>query len=263
MHRTKGLIVDSRVLAPGYYRMTLLAPEIAAIAGPGQFIEVRAGEETAQDPLLARPLSLFRIDRNGGTVSFIFKTSGRGTRLLADKRCGETVIIWGPLGNRFTPPPNAARIALAAGGVGMPPMFALAETLKAAAGPFTPELTLFYGGRTRLDLLELESWNKLGVTVRAATEDGSYGSQGMVTGPIESAFEIQLPDYIAACGPAPMLRAVQQLAVRYGVPGQMSLEAYMACGVGACLGCVCETNRGLLRVCADGPVFAIGEVIFP
>lgn len=263
MQRTQGLIVDSRVLAPGYYQMTLLAPEIAATAGPGQFIEVRVADGTIQDPLLARPLSLFRINRKEGTISFIFKIVGRGTRLLATLKTGGTVVVWGPLGNHFNPPGKETRIALVAGGVGMPPMFALAEFLREATGPDVPEIVLFYGGRTRCDLLELDSWNKLGVTVHTATEDGSFGSQGVVTVALEEALKGHTYDYIASCGPIPMLRAVQQLAMRYRVPGQMSLEAYMACGVGACLGCVCETRRGFLRVCSDGPVFPIEEVIFP
>jgi dihydroorotate dehydrogenase electron transfer subunit len=112
-----------------------------------------------------------------------------------------------------------------------------------------------------VDLLELEQWNSLGVEVDAATDDGSFGYKGLVTDLVSAKLKTSPPDFIAACGPQPMLRAVQGLADSFNIPCQLSLEAHMACGVGACLGCVCETKKGHQRVCVDGPVFPGSEVV--
>lgn len=260
MIQLKALIIENAGIAPGYYRMRLLAPDIAAAAQPGQFIQLRVAEAACTDPLLPRPISLYRINRTAGELELIYKTVGRGTRILADRQTGGTITILGPIGKGFTLPKNATKLALVGGGVGMPPLFCLAETLRA----WQPELaiTLFYGARSRADLLELDRWQGLGVTVWAATEDGSWGSPGLVTQILIDQMQQVKYDYLAACGPKPMLRAVQQLALERGLPGELSLEAHMACGVGACLGCTCQTTNGYRRVCVDGPVFNLSEVKF-
>jgi dihydroorotate dehydrogenase electron transfer subunit len=152
--------------------------------------------------------------------------------------------------------PETRRIALIAGGIGMPPLFGLAETVRG------PQYTLFYGARSQNDLLELDQWSKLGIPVHTATDDGSAGYHGLITDVLSNGLSAGAFDYLVACGPKPMLAAVQGLAVSHGVPGELSLESYMACGVGACLGCVCSTNQGYKRVCVDGPVFKAGEVKF-
>jgi dihydroorotate dehydrogenase electron transfer subunit len=256
----KALILENTALAPSYYRMRLLAPEIAAEARPGQFIQLRVAEATCTDPLLPRPLSLFRIDRTAGEVAVIYKIVGQGTRILAGKMAGQTLELVGPLGNGFTVPETAVAVTLVAGGVGAPPLFGLAETLKAQRP--TLAIDLFYGGRTRSDLLELEHWRALGVSVYPITEDGGYGAKGMVTDLLVVQLRQTPYDYLAACGPQPMLKAVQHLALQYQLAGELSLEAHMACGVGACLGCVLQTTQGYRRVCVDGPVFNLSEVKF-
>jgi dihydroorotate dehydrogenase electron transfer subunit len=157
-------------------------------------------------------------------------------------------------------PDSATNLALVAGGVGMPPLSFFAETLRRSR-PDVP-IALFYGGRSRADLLELTRWQALGVRIFPATDDGSYGDHGLVTAPLHAEHHRQPFDYLAACGPRPMLRAVQQFGLAEGIPGQLSLEARMACGVGACLGCVCAVVSGNRRVCVDGPVFALDEVRF-
>jgi dihydroorotate dehydrogenase electron transfer subunit len=258
MIQLKALILENNALAPGYYRMRLLAPEIAATARPGQFIQIRVAEATNTDPLLPRPISLYRIDQAQGAIEIIYKTVGRGTALLAADRAGQTLEILGPLGNGFTVPENAATIALVGGGVGMPPLFGLSESLHRSRSQLT--IHLFYGGRSRSDLLELERWHELGVTIYTATEDGSCGAAGLVTQIFTERLQQVAYQYLAACGPKPMLRAVQQLALEYRLPGELSLEAHMACGVGACLGCTCHTAQGYRRVCVDGPVFNLSEV---
>lgn len=253
-------IVEMRGLSTGYYLLKVVAPEIASAALPGQFAQLRVRTGAVVDPLLARPISIYRVDRERGEVEFIFKVLGRGTGLLAENVPDTEISILGPIGNGFSVPDTAQHIALVGGGVGMPPLYFLAEELKRTR----PELqvTFFYGGRGCDDLLELDRWEKLGAIVVSATEDGSACHFGLVTVPLLAACQTQQFDYLAACGPKPMLRAVQQLALAAGVAGQLSLEERMACGVGACLGCVCSTTGGRQRVCVDGPVFALDEVKF-
>lgn len=265
MFQTKALLTGCTPLAPGYYQMDILAPEIAQAAKPGQFLQVRAAAAGSDDPVLARPLSIYRIRSNEGVVSFIFKVVGRGTRMLAAKRSGELLEVMGPVGNGFAVPQDAgiARVAFLAGGIGMPPLFCLAERWRARGSgyPQSTTIDLFYGGRSAADMLALESWRELDCGVYCASDDGSAGYHGLVTELFQREHRENNYDYCVACGPTPMLRAVQSLAVREGIPGQLSLEAFMACGVGACLGCVCQTGEGYRRVCVDGPVFAVGEVV--
>jgi dihydroorotate dehydrogenase electron transfer subunit len=258
MYQLKAIIIENINLAPGYHRLRLLAPEIAAAAQPGQFIQIRVGDEETTDPLLSRPISIYRIDSPGSSIDLIYKTVGRGTRMLAGIIPGATLEIIGPLGKGFTLPEHTQKVGLIGGGVGMPPLYSLAARLRAVAPDLS--ITLFYGGRSRADLLELDSWDRLGVEVCAATEDGSYGVQGLVTRVLLEKISVEKFDYFAACGPKPMLKAVREIAIANRIPGELSLEAHMACGVGACLGCTCKTGQGYRRVCVDGPVFPLEEV---
>lgn len=260
MRYEQARVLGLCALAPGYYWLTLFAPEIARVAQPGQFVQLRVAATGVYDPLLARPISLFRVQADAGEISLIFKVVGRGTDMLTRVQVGDQLAVLGPVGHGFHIPDSVRSLALVGGGVGMPPLFYLAETLKVTR----PELalTLFYGGRTHTDLLLLDEWEALGVTVFAATDDGSYGLHGLVTEALQRELAAREIDFLAACGPRPMLRAVQQLALARDISGQLSLEARMACGVGACLGCVCATVNGSKRVCVDGPVFALDEVNF-
>ncbi len=263
MVQTQALILDASILAPGYYLFKVLAPEIAMTAGPGQFIQIGVNAPGANDPILPRPISLFSRNEAEGSISFIFKVVGRGTGILAGKKKGELLSVRGPIGNGFSVAGTVRNILLIAGGIGMPPLYFLAEFIKQTAPQ--KELMLFYGGRTGRDLLVLEKWSDLGVKVFPATDDGSAGYHGIVTEYLSKELELKhmqtIPDFLAACGPGPMLKAVQKITGVLGIPGQLSLEANMACGVGACLGCVCETTLGFRRVCADGPVFPADEVL--
>ena len=175
----KVLITENKSLAPGYYRLTMLTPEVAAVAKPGQFIQMRVAGSECNDPLLARPISIFRINEAANSISMIYKVVGRGTSMLAGLNVGDLVEILGPLGNGFVVPENAQNIALIAGGVGMPPLFCFAEYIK-QVDP-NRQISLFYGGRNVSDLLELDRWAQIGVRLFAATDDGSYGHRGLVT----------------------------------------------------------------------------------
>jgi dihydroorotate dehydrogenase electron transfer subunit len=259
LYQIRTLITDTKILAPAYYRFTLLAPDIAAIAKPGQFIQIRVASSGTNDPLLSRPISIFNYNRESGNVDVIFKVVGRGTASLAEFTSGELLEIVGPIGNGFQVPQNARNIALIAGGVGMPPLFCLAEYLKCNDHQ---KLSLFYGARSAIDFLELDLWAQTGAKIFAATDDGSHGYHGLVT-ELFMEQQRQTPfDFLAACGPQLMLQAVQKIAIAEGISGQLSLEAHMACAIGACLGCTCKTTHGLKRVCVDGPIFPLDEVVW-
>ena len=260
MFSGKGLITENENLAPGYYRLSFLVPEVAALAGPGQFIQIRVAEPGSNDPLLPRPISIFRIQKSTGIISVIYKTVGRGTSLLSGFRSGELINLLGPIGNGFSIPENVQNVALIAGGVGMPPLFCLAESFLQNLPDCN--INLFYGGRSVRDLLELDLWSQTGVKLFTTTEDGSFGELGFITPVFLKEHKMQKFDYIAACGPQPMLKAVQEIALTEEINGELSLESHMACGVGACLGCTCQTNSGYKRVCVDGPVFPIKEVVW-
>ncbi|HEX3047130.1 MAG TPA: dihydroorotate dehydrogenase electron transfer subunit [Bacillota bacterium] len=258
MFSGNALITENMNLAPGYYRLSFLAPEVTASAKPGQFIQIRLAVPGSNDPLLPRPISIYQIQKSAGIIAVIYKTVGRGTSLLSGFKTGELIGILGPVGNGFSVPENVRNVALIAGGVGMPPLFCLAESLLQKREDCN--ISLFYGGRSIRDLLELDSWGQKGVRLFTTTEDGSHGEKGFITPVFLKEHQKQNFDYVAACGPQPMLKAIQDIALTEKIDGELSLEARMACGVGACLGCTCQTHTGYKRVCVDGPVFPIREV---
>jgi len=256
MEITQALINEIRLLGSDCYLMELLVPGIAEKAKPGQFVELKTVPQGYFDPLLARPISIYKINKAAGTIALIFKVVGRGTTLLAGYQKGEILEVFGPIGNGFVIPEAVNAIALVAGGIGMPPLFSLAESERQR------NYTLFYGARNQRDLIELHEWERLNVPVVIATDDGSLGYHGLITEPLLKQINAQKVQFIVACGPKPMLRAVQKIALENNIPGLLSLESHMACGVGACLGCTCNTKAGYKRVCVDGPVFGMDEVNF-
>jgi dihydroorotate dehydrogenase electron transfer subunit len=211
----------------------------------GQFYMVRAWE---REPLLARPISIHNVSED--TVSFLYQVCGRGTELLARLGQGGTVALTGPLGHGFRTSELRGRIAIVTGGIGIAPMFCLARTLP------TGDVTIIAGFKsTPYAVAQLVD---LGVNVRVSTEDGCDGTRGFCT----EIFDPHVYDTVVTCGPTPMMARVAQLCAEAGVYCQASLEAHMACGVGACLVCSCPTVEGNKRVCADGPVFDAAEVIW-
>ena len=244
--------VESQVqLADGVYSMELLAPEIASAARAGQFISVYTKDKSK---LLPRPISLCGIDRERGILRIVYRVAGAGTAEFSAYRAGDSVEIMGPLGNGFTLKDKKA--ILIGGGIGVPPMLELMKELSC-------EKTAVLGYRDQQLFLK-DEFEACG-PVCVATEDGSAGTKGNVLDAIrEQGVEGEI---IYACGPTPMLRAVKAYAQEKGIECYISLEERMACGIGACLACVCQSkdvdshshvhNK---RICKDGPVFAADEV---
>jgi dihydroorotate dehydrogenase electron transfer subunit len=265
--------IDARVLwnrrlSPDYNVLALEAPEIAAATEPGQFVMVKPGHD--QDPLLRRPFSVFEIVRDDQKapigVTILSKRIGVTTQKLYDAGTDSRVQCLGPLGRPFARPERGTAVWMVAGGVGLAPFATVAETLAPAGVP----LTLFYGGRRDADLFHLDYFEKLGVRLALATEDGSRGDRGRITVPLERALgaaEPSAPLLVQACGPEPMLAAVAHLAAAYDRPCEVSVERVMGCGLGGCYSCVvpvATTSGGFhhVRSCIGGPVFDASTLVW-
>lgn len=258
-------VISNVRLSEDYNVLTLDAPEVGARTAPGQFVMVKP--EGYGESLLRRPFSVFEILRDGSqptAISIFNKRAGRNTRRLYALEAGQRVACLGPLGTSFTPPAGADGDAwMVAGGVGLAPFATLAETL-AARGIST---TLFYGARTGGELFYLDFFERLGLRLVLATEDGTRGVKARVTGPLEQSLaQLSGPDRVTvyACGPEPMLAAVARIAARYRQPSQVSVERVMGCGLGGCYSCVIPVKHGahahLVRSCIGGPVFAGADI---
>ena len=222
---------------------------------PGQFAEIRIDGSTTT--FLRRPISINYVDKDANEVWFLVQLVGDGTRKLATVKEGDVVNVVLPLGNGYTLPQDmtAVKPLLVGGGVGTAPMLMLGSTLaKMGCKP-----TFLLGARSSKDLLQLDEFQKLG-DVYMTTEDGSMGEKGYVTQ--HSVLEAQKFDMIYTCGPKPMMMAVAKYAKANGIECEVSLENTMACGVGACLCCVENTDEGHLCVCKDGPVFNIKKLLW-
>ncbi len=258
MKQLKAPIVNAIEAVSGAYFFRLEAPEIADGSRPGQFVMVRCGGET----ILPRPFSI--ISAGDGQISLLIGVVGKGTAWLSRKRKGDTLEIFGPLGNGYTVNENSQNLLLVAGGLGIAPLRFLAET---AAGE-GKQVTILNGARTCNSLIPVTTPQKLfdkGVlpaTIQCvnATEDGSEGFKGLATQLIPH--YLKEIDQIFACGPVSMYKTMAQMQVLKDKAVQVSFEIMMGCGTGVCYGCTIRTKSGLKQVCKDGPVFSLDDVIF-
>ncbi len=254
----KGLVIAQREVSPGCYEMQVRVPAISREARPGQFVHVRPG--TTLDPLLRRPLSLYDVDPGTDSITLLYKVVGRGTDLLKRVKPREYVDIMGPLGRGFTLPDPALSTLLVGGGMGVAPLVFLARMLKERGNG----VRALYGvGQAAAATVYEGKFAELGVCSRVATMDGSLGFKGTVIELLHDEVDPGQVNMIYSCGPEVMMKAVASYAYRYGIAGEVSLEEYMACGVGACLGCARKLKADdsqYVQVCKDGPVFAISRL---
>lgn len=245
-------IIRQEEIADDIYSMWLKTEQIAACARAGQFVSVYSNDGSR---LLPRPISICEIDREKNALRLVYRIAGKGTAEFSGMRAGMQLKVIGPLGNGFTLKDKKA--FLIGGGIGIPPMLQLAKELDC-------EKQIVLGYRDELFLAdELEGYGK----VYVATEDGSAGTKGNVLDAIRE--NGLTADVIYACGPTPMLRALKAYAQEHGIECWISMEERMACGIGACLACVCKTkekdahsNVNNKRICKEGPVFPAEEVEF-
>jgi dihydroorotate dehydrogenase electron transfer subunit len=248
-------------LAERIFRIRLQGELVNSMTEPGQFLHVKCGPGI--DPLLRRPISISDVNLQTGQLDMIYRVEGAGTKILSEAVPGMDVDVLGPLGKGF---PIAHRQAgehavLVGGGVGVPPLLYLAKRLTALG----TKVTSIIGFATAAQVFLEEELGQIG-GVHVTTLDGSVGIKGVVTDVMKESYGLALNawDALYACGPTPMLRALQDRY--YGVKqGYLSLEKRMGCGVGACLACVCDAapdaKKSYYKVCSDGPVFALEEVV--
>jgi dihydroorotate dehydrogenase electron transfer subunit len=259
-------VIRNERLSDDYNVLTLAAPAIGELTRPGQFVMVKAGPMI--DSLLRRPFSVFEVIRDGGratAISILNKKAGSNTRALYALDAGARVACLGPLGQPFTTE-TSKPAWMVAGGVGLAPFATLAESLARAGVP----TTLFYGARSQRELFYLDFFERLGVRLVVATEDGSHGTRGRITVPLEQALaelDGHASAMLYACGPEAMLEAVARLAARYGQPSEVSVERVMGCGLGGCYSCVIPVRNGTnhshyVRSCIAGPVFDGAQIVW-
>lgn len=246
-------LISQECIAAGIYSMWLETGVIAKEALPGQFVSVYSNDNSR---LLPRPISLCEIDKEKGAIRIVYRIAGKGTEEFSRLKAGDVVDVLGPLGNGFPiDDVKGKRVLLMGGGIGIPPMLETAKQLEA-------ECIIILGYRDEVFLKEeLKGSGELYI----ATEDGSQGTKGNVLDAIRA--NGVAGDVIFACGPTPMLRAIKAYAEEQRMECWISMEEKMACGVGACLACVCQSNEvdshshvNNKRICKDGPVFLASEV---
>ncbi len=260
-----------RRLAEPYHSLTLVAPEVCARAEPGQFVAVRLPDDRSL--LLRRPFSIHRVDRRpgwAGTIDGVFDIRGRGTELLAKARQHAILDVLGPLGRPFRFPKEQTNCLLVGGGIGAAPLLFLAEELRGHGH----RVDYILGGRTQEHLLRSIEAKRASLTVTFTTDDGSAGTQGVVTDVLADRVKATNARVVYTCGPIPMLRAVAKACHQLKLPCQVAWEEVMACGFGACLVCavpvrltsqrgatdVGDDGWGWARCCTEGPVFSSSRI---
>ncbi|WP_392456187.1 dihydroorotate dehydrogenase electron transfer subunit [Chryseomicrobium aureum] len=246
-------VVRNKEIADRVYEMTVIGQQTIAMQTPGQFVHIRVADHA--EPLLRRPISICSIDQDILEFTMIFRVDGRGTELLAAKRPGDTIDVIGPLGNGFPVVASPEERAwLIGGGIGVPPLYELAKRLKESG----VQLTIILGFQSEKDVFYEQRFRELGDTF-ITTVDGTHGLPGYVTD--QMALLQNVPSIYYSCGPHPMLKAVEKALPN--IPGFLSYEQRMGCGIGACFACVCPTTEGqgsYVKVCSDGPVFQAGVI---
>ena len=256
-YQETALVKEQREIAPGVYSLWLQTEHIAEEARPGQFVSVYCHDESR---LLPRPISICEIDKENGRLRVVYRVTGpkTGTEEFSKLKAGDIIPVIGPLGNGFPyEKAEGKKVFLMGGGIGVPPILELAKQMDCEK----KQIVVGYRDAQTFLKEEFEQNGELYIS----TEDGSVGTKGNVMDAIrENALEA---DMIYACGPTPMLRAIKQYAEENGIECYISLEERMACGIGACLACVCKSkekdahsNVNNKRICKDGPVFLSTEV---
>lgn len=263
----KPCVFEAEILSQekvgSFFRLRFSAPKSLSKALPGQFVSLRAAQ--GLDPLLRRPYSIARVFARGRHVvlEVLYTVHRRGSFLLSRKKKGEKLNVLGPLGSPFPRLQEKTPAYLVAGGIGVAPLVFLAEVLHRRKVPFH----VFFGARTKRDLVDVEVFRKLEAPLSLATDDGTAGERGRVTQALEKLWRRNPPSpkaRVYACGPRPMFRALGDLCSAFGVCAYFAWEEAMACGLGICLTCVCPLKQKeetkWVRTCMEGPVVEASRI---
>lgn len=252
-------VISNDKLTSNIVRIRIANADIAQSSLPGQFVNVKASQNVV--PLLRRPFSIHRVDKNAGWFELLYQVIGPGTEFLSKIKNDETINFLGPLGNTFIIPDQCDHAIMIAGGLGIAPLIFLGQILSDRNIPST----LFWGNRSNDNICCISEIDQMGINFHLSTDDGSHGFRGFVTELFQAKMKDILSDgaHIFACGPNVMLNKVKEIASGTGIPCQFSLETMMACGFGVCLGCSVKSGtpqKTYQYVCKDGPVFNSEEI---
>jgi dihydroorotate dehydrogenase electron transfer subunit len=255
----RATVTENRRVIKNHYLLTLRPLKRIKKIRPGNFFMISV--ESGFDPLLKRPFSMHHSTAR--EFQILYRIVGKGTTILSNKKPGDVLDVIGPLGNAF-PVNNKLKNILVAGGLGIAPIFGLADSI--INSPAQEQPLLFYGARTSKEILCRKELKEIGIKPVIATDDGTAGKKGNIVNTLEK-FLSKKPEKINnytiyACGPKPMLKSLSALTKKLKTKGYVALEQNMACGVGTCLGCVVYTTGGLKRICKEGPVFPMEEIVW-
>lgn len=253
-------LINKEKLKEDIYKFSVYSEEMCKLAKPGQFLEVKVIKGV--EPLLRRPISIYNVNKEEKIIEFIFQIKGKGTDILSGVEIGKEIDIVGPLGNGTFDIKDYKNVAIIGGGIGTFPLYELSKNIYGKSN-----VNIYLGFRNKDFVVLEEEFSKVSNNLIITTDDGSYKEHGYAINKLKDDIEKgNIPEIIYACGPLPMLRAVQKLALEKEIPCQISLEERMACGLGVCLGCAVKvvTNDAetttYKHVCKDGPVFWANEV---
>lgn len=251
-HMKNVPVVSHTQISHDTYKLIVKDADLAAITVPGQFAQLKPAGALA--PLLRRPISVADVDASAQTLTFIYRVIGLGTQALTQLPAGGMLDIIGPLGNGFSL--NAKKALLVGGGVGIAPLIYLSRALCSGS------TQVLLAGRSESELFWQPEFKNSCEKIHITTDDGSLGVKGNALALLPDLLASGEYDFVYTCGPAPMMQGVAALAEQHNIPCEVSLEKYMACGLGGCLSCSCATKSGKrVKVCTDGPVFPSTEVI--
>ncbi|MFA6711568.1 MAG: dihydroorotate dehydrogenase electron transfer subunit [Candidatus Caldatribacteriota bacterium] len=253
----KGRVIENKLIKDGYFIITIDSPDITSKAKPGQFVMLSSWQ--MENLFLKRPFSFYNIDSEQGVFTIFYKIVGKGTKILSQSKAGDEVELIGPCGNGFSFPINTKRIALVARGIGIATLLPLALEAKKRG----IEIYSFLSAREKTLLLGKDKLEPLSSHIFYTTDDDWKGTDGKVTFLLEELLKGNTVDFQAVyvCGSKRLARHIKELQKEYRFAAYVSLEERMGCGIGACKGCVINTIHGYRRVCKEGPVFSLEEVI--
>jgi len=259
IHNTSAKVISNEQIAADIFRLKLYNGKIASACKPGQFVHIQCGE--GRNFILRRPFSIHRKN-GGGAFEILFQVVGEGTNALSKIKPRDELGLVGPIGNGFVIGGEARNILLISGGLGIAPLIFLIDELMSEQR----RICVLMGAASKEKLLYAIDLKRLVRKLHMATDDGSQGHQGPIVDLLPETIEEFDPERVYACGPEGMLKRIAEITGEHSIPTQVCLERRMACGIGACLSCVCKTRQEekevLKRVCIDGPVFRAEDVVW-
>jgi len=250
-------VISQTQISSDIFLLELKASELCQQCKPGQFIHIRVSDGI--DPFLRRPFSIHQKDEIAGTISILYRSIGKGTKMMQSVSPEHYFNVLGPLGRPFDIKKNLSSSFIVAGGMGIAPVFFLIDALLEKK----KSITLLWGARDKSEFFQLNELKNKGVQIHLATDNGSQGHHGLVTDLLRTETQnIKNSFQGFACGPWCMLKEIQYCVKEHASQWQVSMEEHMACGMGVCMGCAVSTVKGYQMVCSDGPIFNLNEIRF-